>query len=62
MVPRGARYGRSASGRSRRSSQAAMFGMQMLMRYVKFAAAIIQMGSPMMRKTMAVPAVSSVAA
>jgi hypothetical protein len=29
---------------------------------VKFAAAIIQIGSPMMRKTMAVPAVSSVAA
>jgi hypothetical protein len=32
MVPRGARYGRSTLGWSRRSSHAAMFGMQMPMR------------------------------
>jgi len=39
-----------------------MFGMQMPMRYVKLAAAIIQIGSPMSRKTMATVAVNDVAA
>ncbi len=59
MVPRGARHGRTRSGSSLRSNHTATLGNAMPIRYVKFAAAIIQIGSPASRNTIATVAVNS---